>query len=281
MPFRPIAGALLALGFLCCSAPAAVFPHPERANGRPLRVVSLMPSLTEDLFAIGAGREVVAVSQDTDYPAEAAKLPAVASFSSIDAERIVRLHPDLVVGIAAQARLVADVARAGLHVELLDDDTYAEIFTTLARLGALTGHAREADALVRSLHTRTAALVRRLPRDRPATFIVLETSPIVTAGTSSFIAHLVELAGGTDAARVADAYPRFSAEALLAAQPDVIVADRYTSLPALLSAPPWNALRAVRNGRVYVLDDPDILERPGPRYNQGLAWLIARLHARG
>jgi iron complex transport system substrate-binding protein len=240
-----------------------------------------MPSLTEDLFAIGAGPEVVAVSQDTDYPATAAKLPPVASFTSIDAERIVRLHPDLVIGIAAQARLVADIARAGLHVELLADDTYAEIFTTLARLGTLTGHAREAKALVRSLHARTAALVRRLPRDRPATFVVLETSPIVTAGTSSFIARLVELAGGTDAARVPDAYPRFSAEALLAAQPDVIVTDRSTSLRSLLGAPPWNALRAVRDGRVYVLDDPDILERPGPRYNEGLAWLIARLHARG
>jgi len=272
---------LVALAFLCRS-PAIVSAHPERvAAGRPLRVVSLMPSLTEDLFAIGAGREVVAVSQDTDYPAEAAKLPAVASFTSIDAERIVRLHPDLVVGIAAQARLVADVARTGLHVELLADDTYAEIFTTLGRLGTLTGHAREANALVRTLHARTAALVRRLPRDRPATFVVLETSPIVTAGTSSFIAHLVELAGGTDAARVPDAYPRFSAEALLAAQPDVIVADRYCALPALLRVAPWNALRAVRNGRVYVLDDPDILERPGPRYNEGLAWLIARLHARG
>ena len=276
-----VARAALALVVAASAWIGGVAPS-AAAPARAPRIVSLIPSLTEDLFAIGAGADVVGVSQYTDFPPAAARLPKVASFTSLDAERIVRLHPDVVIGIVAQGRLVADVARAGVRVVLLNDDTYDEIFTSLARLGALTGHAAEARTLSERLRARTRSLVRRLPLDRPRAFVVLATNPIVTAGDTSFIAHLIGLAGGVNAAGdLREAYPRFSAEALVAAQPDVIVADRYTSLPALLGAPPWNALRAVRDHRVYVLGDADILERPGPRYNEGLAWLIARLHDRG
>jgi ABC-type Fe3+-hydroxamate transport system substrate-binding protein len=75
-----------------------------------------------------------------------------------------------------------------------------------------------------------------------------------------------------------DAYGRYSAEALVAAQPDAIVTDKASDLESALARPPWNALRAVRDHRVYFLDDPDLLERPGPRYIGGLRWLIQRLH---
>lgn len=280
MRFRLPASAVRLLS--ASAALACVAGGPAFASPPATRIVSLMPSLTEDLFALGAGPNVVAVSDYTDYPARAAALPRVASFASLDAERIVRLHPDLVVGIPAQRRLLADVARAGVRIELIGDDGYGDIFTSLERLGALTGRERAASALVRRLRARTAALVRDLPPGRPSAFVVLQASPIVTVGAGSYIAHLIALAGAVNAASDArDAYTRYSAEALLAHQPDAIVADRTSGLAGVLHAPPWNALRAVRAGRVYLLDDADILERPGPRYNDGLAWLIARLHAHG
>jgi len=245
----------------------------------PTRIVSLIPSLTEDLFAIGAGPNVVAVSAYTDYPPAAAKLPVVASFTSIDAEKIVRLHPDVVIGIPAQARLVADISRTGVRVELIADDTYDQLFTSLARVGEIAGREREASALAARLRARTAELTRDLPHDRPSVFVVLETNPIVTAGDRSYIAHLIALAGGVNAAGdLPEAYPRFSAEALLARAPDVLVADTLGGLPGVLDSPPWSVLRAVRERRVYVLRDADILERPGPRYNDGLAWLIDHIH---
>jgi iron complex transport system substrate-binding protein len=243
------------------------------------RIVSLMPSLTEDLFAIGAGNQVVGVSAFTDFPPAAARLPQVASFSSLDAERIVGLHPAVVVGIPAQASLVADVRRTGLRVELLRDDSFADLFVTLARLGALSGHSREAAALAARLRARTVALERSVPAGpQPRAFVVLGAAPIYTVGDGSYIAHLLALAGARNASGVRAAYAQYSAEALVATQPDAIVADKQSGLPAVLDRPPWSALRAVREGRVYVLDDADILERPGPRYNEGLAWLIARLH---
>jgi len=242
-------------------------------------IVSLIPSLTEDLFAIGAGRQVVGTSQFTDYPPAAAKLPQIASSFSLDAERIVELHPDVVVGIPAQSALVADLRRAGLRVELLRDDSFGDVFTTLDRLGALAGHRREAGALERALRARTARLVESVrPGPKPRTFVVLGVSPIFTVGDHSYIAQLLSLAGASNASAIDAPYARYSAEALVASQPDAIVADRQSGLASVLDRPPWNALRAVRERRVYVLNDADILERPGPRYNQGLAWLIRRLH---
>jgi len=275
-PFASLFLTLCASFMLCASVALA-------ASGAtaPPRIVSLVPSITEDLFAIGAGSQVVAVSQFTDFPAAAAKLPAVASFMSVDAERIVRLHPDLVVGIAAQSALVADVRRAGLRVELVPDDSFDDLFAALSRLGSLSGHAREAAGLATRLRAKTAQLVRTVPAGaRPRTFVVLGTSPIFTVGDGSYIAHLIALAGGINASGISNAYARYSPEALVARQPDVIVADSASGVRAVLDEPPWNALQAVRRGRVYVLGDAAILERPGPRYNLGLAWLIARLHPR-
>jgi iron complex transport system substrate-binding protein len=273
--FTRSVGALVAVLLVVVACTTASFAR----AAAPTRIVSLMPSLTEDLFAIGAGPNVVAVSAYTDYPPAAAKLPVVASFTSIDAEKIVRLHPDVVIGIPAQARLVADVARTGVRVELIDDETYDQLFTALARVGEIAGREREASALAARLRARTAQLTRRLPADRPSVFVVLETNPIVTTGDTSFIAHLIVLAGGVNAAGdLPEAYPRFSAEALLARAPDVLVADTLGGLPAVLASPPWSGLRAVREHRVYILHDADILERPGPRYNDGLAWLIDHIH---
>jgi len=249
----------------------------------PPRIVSLIPSLTEDLFAIGAGNQVVGVSQFTDYPPAAARLPQVASFSSLDAERIVRLHPDLVVGITSQAALTADLRRAGLRTVLMSDDGYNDIFADLAALGRLSGHAPAAAALSARLRARTAALRREVPGDAsPRVFVVLGVDPIFTVGSRSYIATLLGLAGARNAAgNVREAYARYSAEALLALQPDVIVADRASGLSGVLERPPWNALRAIKAKRVYVIDDADLLERPGPRYNDGLAWLISKLHPHG
>lgn len=266
---------VVTLAALTARASPATTQHP--------RIVSLIPSLTEDLFAIGAGPQVVGVSQFTDYPPAASKLPQVSSFSSIDVEKVLSLHPDVVVGITSQTGLVVDVRRLGLRTVLMSDDSFDDIFRDLATLGRISGRTREAAALSAKLRKRTTALVRNVDVvRRPRVFVVLGVAPIFTVGDRSYIAHLIALAGGRNAAEgLHDAYARYSAEAVVAAQPDLIVTDARSGLRAALGQAPWNALLAVREHRVYVLDDADILERPGPRYNDGLAWLIARLHPHG
>ena len=211
--FLARAFALVAASVLAaCAAPAHVdVPH---------RIVSLMPSLTEDLFAIGAGPLVVGVSEFTDFPPAAAKLPVVATFASADAERIVTLHPDVVVGITSQTAPAADVRKAGIRTVLLDDDGFDDIFRDIEALGLLTARDDDARALTDRLRARTTALMRGVHKRvrKLRVFIVLGIGPIFTVGESSYIGKLIALAGGTNAARMQDAYGAYSAEALLALQ---------------------------------------------------------------
>jgi ABC-type Fe3+-hydroxamate transport system substrate-binding protein len=269
----------LALVMLLVSAVCAAVATAQDEG--PRRIVSLIPSLTEDLFALGAGPLVVGVSEFTDYPPAARRLPVVASFNSVDAERVVALRPDVVVGIATQAPAAADVRRAGIRTLLLPDDGFDDIFRDIEELGLVTGRVPEAHTLTDRLRARTTALLRTVhPHARPPrVFVVLGVAPIYTVGAGSYIAKLIALAGGVNAAQLPMAYGAYSAEALVAAQPDVLVADPTVQLAAVLDRPPWRALRAVRYGHVAYLPNPAILERPGPRYNDGLAWLIATLNA--
>jgi len=265
----------------CANAATGGARRAEARPEPPRRIVSLVPSMTEDLFAVGAGDRVVGVSSYTDYPPRAKRLPVVATFASIATERIVALHAGLAIGIDAQDRLAGDLRRAGIPVLLLHDDRYDDIFRNLMTIGTTTGHRDAAAALVNRLRARTRALVRAVaPRARkPAVFVVLGVAPVFTVGKGSYIATLIEMAGGRNAAADVHApYARYSAEALVARQPDVLVVDPSVRLNDVLAQPPWNALRAVKQHHVYTLPDAAILERPGPRYNDGLVWLIDVIH---
>jgi ABC-type Fe3+-hydroxamate transport system substrate-binding protein len=242
------------------------------------RIVSLIPSFTEDLCAIGAGPQLVGVSKYSDIPC-ARGLPRVADFQSVDAERIVALHPDLVVAIPAQERFIAPLQQAGIRVVVLPDDSYQQIFTDIDRLGTLTGQTAGSRKLVAQLQNQTRAVHQAAHfARRPRVFVALGTGPIWTAGPLSYISTLIGIAGGTNAVtKLSAAYAPYSAEALLALQPDAIVSDRATDLAGVLNREPWRSLHAVQQHHVFILDDPDILERPGPRYVDGLAWLVDRL----
>ncbi|MBV8499698.1 MAG: ABC transporter substrate-binding protein [Candidatus Eremiobacteraeota bacterium] len=242
------------------------------------RVVALIPSFADDLYAVGAGDQLVAVSAYTDV-ARAKGLPRVADASSVDVEEIVALRPSAVIGIPAQARFVEPLRRAHVPVFLLADDSYDAIFANLRAVGEITGHRREAEAEIARLQRETAALERRTSgfARRPSVFVVLGNGPIWTAGAKSYISELIELAGGRNAAgNLPAAYGEYSAEALLRDQPDLLVTDPATHLDALADREPWRSLRAVRLRRVYAID-PDVLERPGPSYNEAVRRLLERI----
>lgn len=270
-----LVGAVTALGACATHAPGG---SAQALTGDGARVVTLVPSFADDMYAIGAGSQLVGVSAFTDAP-RAKDLPRVADASSIDDEAIVALRPGVVIGIPAQERFTEPLRRAHLRVVLLPDDTYQQIFENLKEIGALTGRTRKAQSTISRLQGVTAALQSQT-RDylrHPSVFIVLGSGPIWTAGADSYIATLIRLAGGTNAASdLHGAYGQYSAEALLRRQPDLLVADAAIHLGTALGAEPWRSLRAVRLGRVYAVN-PDLLERPGPAYNDGLRWLIDRI----
>jgi len=206
-------------------------------------------------------------------------VPQVGGFSSVDSERIIALHPDLVVGIPSQRRIAEPLERAGVHVEYLQNDGYTDIFATLKRLGELTHSEQRATDVSKKLRAETARLQRSAHyRHPPSVFVALGGAPIWTVGPSSYIASLLRLAGARNAVtKLPGAYAQYSAEALVALQPDAILTDDTTGVTQVLGREPWRSLRAVQRGRVLILSDPSILERPGPRYNEGLKWLIERL----
>jgi iron complex transport system substrate-binding protein len=210
-------------------------------------------------------------------------VPRVADFTNVDSEKIVALHADLALGIPSQERLVQPLIRAGVKVVLIPNDTYDEIFSSLRQVGQLTGHERQAAAEIaalqkttRSLQSRTASFKRH-----PSTFVVLGTAPIWTVGDTSYIATLIDMAGGRNAASdLKIAYGQYSAEALLHDDPDVIIDDPAVHLQSSLDREPWRSLRAVQEHDVYTIEPAEILMRPGPYYNKGLLWLIERLTPR-
>ena len=248
----------------------------------PPRIVVLVPSLGEDLFAIGAGPQVAGVSRFTDKTPQERDVPIVADFQSVDTERIVAIHPDVVVGIPSQAMLVGPLEHAGVRVVLVKDDTYDDIFTDIRTLGDLSGHRPAADALVAKLQTETARLHARAQHFdyHPRVFFALGSGPIWTAGRGSYLGTLLQLAGARNiASDLATPWGQYSPEALLRAQPDAIIVGYDTDLRTAVGREPWRSLNAVRNGDLFIPDKSvtDALYRPGPDYNEGLRWLIERL----
>lgn len=240
-------------------------------DSQPQRIVSLSPTLTEMLFAIDAGPQVVAVDEYSTYPEEAPRTDL--SGYTPNAEAVVTYNPDLVVldtdtnGIVAALRELDIPVYVGPAASTVDD-TYRQI----AELGTLTGHPAEAQALVTRMKDDLAKLLADLPeREEPLTYFYELDNTYYTVTSDSFIGSLFTAAGLVNIADEGNAdnpYPQLSEERILAADPDLIfLADAYPGgeTPETVAARPgWADLSAVRNGAVVALD-PDVASRWGPR----------------
>ena len=233
------------------------------ATAIALRIVSLAPALTDDLFSIGAGGAVVGVDAYARRPPAVLRLPRVGSMRTINSEAIAALDPDLIVGIAYQAPNLRDLARTGVRTESLAVDTLQDDFAAIATLGRLTGHTRDAARVLATLRTRLARAARLTQTAAPLrAFVVIGVGPTYTAGRGSYIDDLLRLAHITNVAGAARAaFPQISDENVEAADPDVLVVPRGTAIP---DVPPWSRLRAVRERHVIAIDEDDLLQ-PGPR----------------
>jgi iron complex transport system substrate-binding protein len=260
------------IAVLLLAAALSLLPHPAA------RIVSLIPSYTEDLCALGAGKQLVAVSEFSGDISCARGLPQVNDFASLNAEKVISLRPDAVVGIPSQQMMTAALRRAGVRVELFANDSLDDLFSDIARLGEISGRRAQASALLARLRAQTAALrSHEHLRARPSVFFVAQAQPLWTVGPRSYIATLVDLAGGRLATQsLTLPYAQYSYEALMRSDPDVLVATNDSQLGSVLNREPWRSLRAVRERHVYILQNSALLVRPGPRYNEGLRWLIER-----
>jgi len=259
---------------------------PPRADPSAVarRVVSLSPSTTEALAAIGARAALVGRSRYCDSPPDVASLPEVGGYVDPNYEAILALAPDLVTGARGPSGpdLTTRLEARGVRTYFPVTESFDGIDAMLRGLGARTGHAREADAVVLGLHAEEAAVsgaVASLPPVR--TLLLFGIAPIVAAGPGGFPDEMLRRAGGVNVVAEGGAYPTLGFERVLALDPDVIVDAAWGEAEEAgrisTASPGWRELRAVKAGRVVRLRDEEVL-RPGPRIGAGLRLLAKALH---
>jgi len=250
--------------------PGGASPTPSA----PRRIVSLAPSVTEILHAIGAGDRVVAVSATCDRPAEVARLPRVGSWVEPSVERILALSPDLVIAVPSPGNreAVLRLRDLGLRVEVVGETTLADAWEAMHRIGAWTGREAQAQALVERLRHELdevrASVADRRPR---RVLLVVGHEPLVVAGAGLFVDELVRVAGGENlAASTGQPWPRLSIESVVALSPEVIVDAAMGSEAAIEPVSwwaRWESIAAVRDRRVRA-PASDAMLRPGPRLGE-------------
>jgi len=243
----------------------------------PRRLISLAPSVTEILFALGLGDRVVGVTTYCDYPADAAAIEKVGDTQKPNLEKIISLKPDLVV-ISTASQLeefVGNLENLGVPVYVNNPTDLRSLLDSIQRIADVAGVAESGRTLVNDLRSRVEEVHTRVAGlDRPRVLLVLGSEPLITAGGGTFISDLITEAGGESiSADQKTDYPLFSLETALARRPEVIFLQAGGErLPNQFSDSP-----AVRAGRVYQLEDA-ILLRPGPRIVNGLEQVARKLH---
>lgn len=275
-----LAVALAAVFTLAASAatPAPSFPVTvHAANGdvvvkqRPVRIVSLSPSATEDLYAVGAGSQVVAVDDQSDYPKQAPRTKLSGFTPNVEA--IASYNPDLVL-ISNDGGLSDSLGKLGITV-LLEPapDNVAQAYDEIRQIGQATGHAATATKVVRGMEKTLTSLIRSVPKKSRHLKVFHELSPDFYSATSStFIGRIYKLFGFRNIADAADSshtgYPQLSPEYIISANPDIVVlADDVCcgqSPKTVAARPGWSNVSAVKKHRVIAVDD-SIASRWGPR----------------
>jgi iron complex transport system substrate-binding protein len=272
---------------------AIVLAGPVATQGNdtaPSRIISLIPAVTEMLFEVGAGPQVVAVSSFDRFPPDVEKLPRVGALLDPDVERILSLHPDLVVVYATQTNLREQLERAKVPVYVYSHAALADILTTIRSVGTRVGHAKAADDLSASLEKRIAAVRARVAGlPRPRTLIVFDREAgtlrgVFASGGFGFVHDMVTAAGADNVfADVKQQAVQATTELVLARRPDVILELRGDPIAAETrqrEIAVWQGLAsvpAVRSGRVYLLADQSTVV-PGPRVAQAIELIARTLH---
>jgi iron complex transport system substrate-binding protein len=269
----------------------AARPVTMQSRASASRIVSLVPALTEMLFAIGAGPQVIAVSSFDEFPPQVKSLPRVGALLDPDMERILALRPDLVLSYGSQTDVQAQLARANIRVFSYRHAGLNGIFTTLKDLGAAVGRPADAERLARDIRGGLDAIQARVRgRPKPKTLLVFERDPaslrsVYVSGGVGFLHDMLGIAGGVNVfADVARESVQPSIETMLARSPEVILEVRATGLLAAADVTQakrvWGALAsvpAVKQGRIEILTGEHLVV-PGPRVVQGTEAFARALH---
>jgi len=273
------------------SPPAGVSAFPlERVDqaGRtvriekvPEKIISLAPSNTEIIYALGLEGKLVGVTEYCNYPEAAKQKPMVGGFSTIDVEKVVEIEPDLVLAANIHKdEVIPQLERLGFTVLALDPETISEVLEAIGLIGQFTGKTEEASHLIAEMETRIKAVTDKTSdlaeSQRPRVFYVLWHDPLMTAGSTTRIHELIEKAGGINIAQdLAEEYPKINLEEVIIANPQVIIAGsghgsgHDAPFHFALTEPRLSEVEARLEGRIYEIDS-DLTSRPCPRIVDGL-----------
>lgn len=247
------------------------------------RIVTLVPSVTETLFALGVGAEVVGVSSYDDYPPEVTRLPRVGTFLTPNVEAIAALRPTLVIGrgISSNEREIRALNALGYETMMIEDDSLSQIEQSIRMIGRRTGKSQQANAIVAGIEASVNDVRMHVrPFPPPRALMLVGHQPIVAVGVGTFLDDLLKVAGADNIADVsAQQWPQLSIEYIVAMRPEVILDGQMGSDP---KAPShfWDgypAIPAVKNHRVLGYpEDPTL--HPGPRVGVTLEMLAKLIH---
>ena len=258
-------------------------------NTVPQRIISIVPALTEMLFAIGAGPQIIAVSS-FDRSADVAALPRVGALLDPDMERVFVLQPDLVITYGTQVEQQEQLERAAIRVFSYRHGGLADITVTMRELGELTGHVDQARAVAAGIEQELTMIRARVANRRsPRTLLVFGREPdairnVYASGGIGFLHDMLEAAGGSNIfAGVLREAAHPSSETILASAPEVIIelrADGATENDIVRGTAAWerfSTVPAVRDGRVHFLTGPELVV-PGPRVAEVTRRIAQLLH---
>ncbi len=280
----------MVLALWCATLPLQAAVSVQDDTGRTVslphaaqRIVSLAPHVTEQLFTIGAGEKIVGAVDYSDYPEEAKAIPRVGGYSRLDLERILALQPDLVVGWQSgnDVRTIERLQALGLAVYLSEPRRLPDIANGMARLGMLVGKPEKAKQQAEAFRQRLEGLRRQYADKKERTlFYQIWNQPLMTVSGQHLINDVITLCHGRNIfAELEVLTPTVSQEAVLAADPEVIIASGMgKERPEWLDDwKAWPQLQAVKAGRLYVID-PNIIQRATPRLLQGAEQMCRFLH---
>lgn len=251
----------------------------------PERVISLAPSITEIIFAIGRGGCLKGATLYSDYPEAAMALPKVGSYVHLDIEKIVALKPDLCIAVkdGNPKGTVDRLCDLGIPVYAVNPVDLDSVIRTISLMGFLLNGESRAAELVENMEARIKRVEDLVATTnlRPKVFFQIGIAPIVSAGRNTFLHGLIELAGGENVAAKSMAYPRFSREEILGMNPDIIIITSMARAEVFEEVKKewqtWPGLSAVKSNQIHIVDS-NILDRPTPRMVEGLELLVRLIH---
>jgi iron complex transport system substrate-binding protein len=250
----------------------------------PTRVVSLAPSITEILYAIGLNDEIVGVSEFCDYPPAAMQKPKV-GYAHPNIEVIVTLRPDLVLAPRAflRADLLAKLEQLKIPTFIVDPESFEEIPSRIQTVGRILNRTSSADGVAMAMRQRIAAIRSKMETVTAVRVLyVLNSQPLITVGPGSYLHQVINAAGGSNiASKTTVPYPRLNMETVLKEDPEIIIFPIGKAEGIPLSEQQewlrWTSVSAVKQGRLHQIP-ADVLNRPGPRIVEGLEALARIIH---